>query len=237
MVEIYRQALATTWHVRCSQEDREAMKAPPSSSSLGKASLFHLAFWSLMASCCSRTLSLGLQGGGSMVQECCTCSGLSVPADDNTNRGLTNFGRLRICVSDYRLRYMDITQRTLSIFSWHTSFTFPQNVPWQAALTSWNRANTQIIVSLLSVYRRNYLWHRQLCRNKTKRNTSNKSVDMRPIPSANGTKEFKSRWMAQRSSSRSLRRLLRGCFRAQSWRDLSKEQGTGRVIPAKITRW
>lgn len=167
MEVIYRQARATTWHVRCSREDQEAMKARPSSSSQGKASLFHLAFWSLMASCCSRTLSLGLQGGGSMVQECCTCSGLSVPADDNTNWGLTEFGRLRICLSVYRFWYMYFTQRTLSIFSWHTSLTFPQNVPWQAALTSWNRAKSQVIVSLLSVHRWNYLWRRQLCRNKT----------------------------------------------------------------------
>jgi hypothetical protein len=166
MEVIYHQAQATWGRVHCSQQDGEAMTDPPSSSSPEKASLSHLAFWSLMASCCSWTLPLGFQGGDSMVQEHCICSGLSVPADTNTIWGIIELRRLQIRLLVYRFWHIDITQRTRSIFSWHISLAFPQNVPWQAALTSWSSANIQVILPCLYIFtlfvyvnKWNYLWH------------------------------------------------------------------------------
>lgn len=105
----------------------------------------------------------------------------------------------------------NITQCTLSIFSWHWLSTLPQNVPWQVALTSWN--NESIPWANNFSFKSDYNVNLSGCdllpspvlagtdstisvvkstSIRAEPQTSYMSFEMRPIPCANGTKELKS---------------------------------------------
>ena len=58
------------------------------------------ALWNSMASCCWWTQPLASQDGGSMVQGCCTCSGLLVPADTRNEpwQHLQDYAMRLICL-------------------------------------------------------------------------------------------------------------------------------------------